>query len=47
VTDTYVHPPSDPDIAAIVTQLSEGLPTSQQTVEQSREQLQQGYTLGE
>ncbi|NCW85721.1 MAG: hypothetical protein EBV69_06305 [Oxalobacteraceae bacterium] len=33
VTDTYVHPPSDPDIAAIVTQLSEGLPTIQQTLE--------------
>jgi len=47
VTDTYVHPPSDPDIAAIVTKLSEGLPTIQQMLEQYREQLQQGYTLGE
>lgn len=47
MTDTYIHPPSNPDIAAIVTQLSDGLQNIQQTLEQCREQLAQGYTLGE
>lgn len=46
MTDTYVHPPSDPHVAAIVTQLTNGLHTIQQTIEQCREQLKQGYTLG-
>jgi len=45
--DTYIHPPSDPDIAAIVKQLSDGLQNVQQTLEQCQEQLKQGYTLGE
>ena len=47
MTDTYIHPPSNPDIAAIVAQLTDGLQNIQQTLEQCREQLEQGYTLGE
>lgn len=47
MTDTYIHPPSNPEVAAIVTQLSDGLQNIQQTLEQCREQLEQGYTLGE
>lgn len=47
MTDTYVHPPSDPEIAAIVGQLSDGLQHIQETLEKCREQLEQGYTLGE
>jgi len=45
--DSYAHPPSDPEVAAIVEQLSDGLHNIQQTLEQCREQLEQGYTLGE
>jgi len=47
MTDAYIHPPSDPEVAAIVTQLTTGLQNIQQTLEQCREQLKQGYTLGE
>ena len=47
MTDTYIHPPSDPEVAAIVEQLTDGLQNIQQTLEQCREQLEQGYTLGE
>lgn len=47
MTDTYIHPPSDPDVAAIVAQLTDGLQNVQQTLEQCREQIEQGYTLGE
>ncbi len=47
MTDTYVHPPSNPDIAAIVAQLTDGLHNIQQTLEQYREKLEHGCTLGE
>ncbi len=47
MSSTYLHPPADTDIAAIVGQLADGLTNLQQTLEQCREQLEQGYTLGE
>jgi tetratricopeptide (TPR) repeat protein len=47
MTAPYIHPPSDPEVAAIVTQLNDGLQNIQQTLEQCREQLEQGHTLGE
>lgn len=47
MTAPYIHPPADPKVAAIVTQLNDGLQNIQQTLEQYREQLEQGYTLGE
>jgi tetratricopeptide (TPR) repeat protein len=47
MTDTYLHPPSDPEVATIVAQLAEGLQHVQHAIEQCREQLEQGYTLGE
>lgn len=47
MTNTYIHPPTDPEVAGIVAQLTEGLQNIQQTIEQCREQLEQGYTLGE
>lgn len=45
--DTYIHPPSDPEIASIVTQLTDGLQHIEQIIEESREYLDQGHTLGE
>ena len=45
--DTYIHPPADPEVAGIVGQLAEGLQNLQETLEQCREQLEQGTTLGE
>lgn len=47
MNSSYIHPPADPEIANIVTQLSEGLQHIEQTLEQCREQLEQGYTLGD
>lgn len=47
MTDTYLHPPADPEVAAIVAQLTDGLQNVQETIEQCREKLEQGYTLGE
>lgn len=44
---TYIPPPIDPEIAGIVGQLADELQNLQETLEQCREQLQQGYTLGE
>lgn len=47
MTDSYLHPPPDPDVAAIVAQLSDSLQNLQQALEQCQQQLKQGYTLGE
>lgn len=47
MTDTYIHPPSDPDIASIVRQLTEGLQHIEQVIEECRELLDKGHTLGE
>jgi tetratricopeptide (TPR) repeat protein len=47
MTDVYVHPPADPEAATVVAQLTEGLQNIQHTLTQCREQLEQGYTLGE
>ncbi len=47
MTNAYLHPPVDPEVAAVVAQLSDGLHNIQQTIEQCREQLEQGVTLGE
>lgn len=45
--ETYIHPPADPEVAGIVDQLSEGLQNMQETLDQCREQLEQGYSLGD
>jgi len=45
--DTYVYPPADPEVAGIVGQLADGLQKLQETLEQCREQLEQGYSLGQ
>lgn len=47
MTDIYIPPPSDPEVASIVARLTDGLQNIQQTIEECREQLEQGYTLGE
>lgn len=47
MTDAYIHPPADPEVANIVATLTQGLQNIQQTIEQCREQIDQGYTLGE
>lgn len=47
MTISFTHPPSDPDVATIVEQLTDGLQNIQQTLEQCCEQLERGYTLGE
>lgn len=47
MSDYYCHPPADPEVAAIVEQLSNGLQNLEQTLSQCRTQLEQGYTLGE
>jgi len=44
---TYIHPPSDPDVAHIVATLTDSLETLPQVLEQCRAQLEQGVTLGE
>lgn len=44
---TYRHLPPDPAVANIVSTLTDGLQNIQQTLNQCREQLEQGYTLGE
>ncbi len=45
--DTYIHSPADSEVADIVGQLTEGLQNLQETLEQCREQLEQGYSLGQ
>ncbi len=45
--DTYIHPPADPEVAGIVGQLAEGLQHLEETLAQCREQLEQGYSLGQ
>jgi len=47
MNSTYIHPPANPEVAGIVTQLAEGLQHIEQIIEESREYLDQGYTLGE
>lgn len=47
MVETYIHPPADPEVAGIVDQLADGLQNVQETLEQCREQLEQGITLGE
>ncbi len=47
MTESYVYPPADPEVATVVAQLTEGLQNIQHTLEQCYEQLEQGYTLGE
>jgi tetratricopeptide (TPR) repeat protein len=47
MSDTYLHPPADPEIAAIVAKLADGLQDLPQTIAQCRDQLEQGYSLGE
>jgi len=47
MSTTYLPPPADPEIAGIVSQLADGLLNLQETLDQCREQLEQGYTLGE
>lgn len=45
--DTYLHPPADREVATIVRQLTDGLQNLRPVLEQCREQLEQGYMLGE
>ena len=47
MSNIYLHPPTDPDVADIVQQLAASLENLPQTLEQCREQLEQGYTLGQ
>lgn len=47
MSNAYLHPPTDPDVADIVQQLAASLENLPQTLEQCREQLEQGYTLGQ
>ena len=43
----YIHPPANPEVAGIVNQLTEGLQHIEQIIEECREYLDKGHTLGE
>lgn len=47
VTDTYIYPPADPEVASIVARLTDGLQNIREALAECRGQLEQGYTLGE
>ena len=47
MSNAYPPPPTDPDVADIIQQLAASLENLPQTLEQCREQLEQGYTLGQ